>query len=155
MIIITTIVSLLFIATIIWTAISPSPESMLWLKYAVLGTIIATVIGVLAYIPMRLNVDREYVSVSRLSGTLRIPINEIRETRKVTKSYIGNSIRTFGSGGFMGYLGKFRHKTDGNYTMYATNLDEIVLIRTNNKKYIFSCTNATKFIESVERLSDC
>lgn len=36
--------------------------------------------------------------------------------------------------------------------MYATNLNELILIRTDRKTYVFSCNNRDEFIESFNSL---
>lgn len=33
--------------------------------------------------------------------------------------------------------------------MYATNVNELILIRTDRKTYVFSCKNRAEFIESL------
>ena len=69
--------------------------------------------------------------------------------KKISKSDIENSIRRFGSGGLFGYLGLFKSDSLGNYTMYATDLSNLIFIRTNNKKYVFSCSCHKEVVEYV------
>ena len=99
--------------------------------------------------PMRLKANDEKVTVRRLFGSLEIPLNEVIDTRRIFKSEIDGSIRTFGSGGLFGYLGRFKNDRLGNYTMYATELNNLILVRTNNKKYVFSCSCPQEFVEFV------
>ncbi|WP_300681723.1 PH domain-containing protein [uncultured Rikenella sp.] len=99
--------------------------------------------------PIRLKADGEKVTVSRLFGALEIPLSEVISVGPISKSDIDGSIRTFGSGGFFGYLGRFRNKTLGRYTMYATELKHLVLVRTRQKKYLFSCTRPEEFVAYV------
>ena len=44
----------------------------------------------------------------------------------------------------------FKNKKLGYYTMYATDINELILIRTDRKTYVFSCKDRNKFIESVK-----
>lgn len=76
-------------------------------------------------------------------------MSEIIETKRISKSDIDNSIRTFGSGGLFGYLGLFKNNRLGNYTMYATELNNLIFIRTCNKKYVFSCSHSKEVVEYI------
>ena len=125
------------------------PRSMLWLKYLLTIILLTTVIAGVGYMPMRLKANDEKVTVRRLFGSLEIPLNEVIDTRRIFKSEIDGSIRTFGSGGLFGYLGRFKNDRLGNYTMYATELNNLILVRTNNKKYVFSCSCPQEFVEFV------
>lgn len=126
------------------------PTEVLWLKYLLLLVFLATVLGGLGYMPIRLKADGEKVAVSRLFGALEIPLSEVISVGPISKSDIDGSIRTFGSGGFFGYLGRFRNKTLGRYTMYATELKHLVLVRTRQKKYVFSCTQPQEFVAYIQ-----
>lgn len=125
------------------------PRSMLWLKYLLTIIFLTTVIVGVGYMPIRLKANDEKVTVRRLFGSLEIPLNEVIETRRIFKSDINGSIRTFGSGGLFGYLGRFKNDRLGNYTMYATELNNLILVRTSNKKYVFSCSRPQEFVEFV------
>ena len=127
----------------------PWPSSMLWLKYLLTIILLTTVIVGVGYMPIRLKANDEKVTVRRLFGSLEIPLNEVIETRRIFKSDINGSIRTFGSGGLFGYLGRFKNDRLGNYTMYATELNNLILVRTSNKKYVFSCSRPQEFVEFV------
>jgi hypothetical protein len=69
----------------------------------------------------------------------------------VSNREISNSIRTFGSGGLFGYLGQFRNNLIGNYTMYATEKQNLIYVNTTKGKYIFSCSKPHEFIESANK----
>lgn len=125
------------------------PRSMLWLKYLLTIILLTTVIAGVGYMPIRLKANDEKVTVRRLFGSLEILLNEVIDTRRIFKSEIDGSIRTFGSGGLFGYLGRFKNDRLGNYTMYATELNNLILVRTNNKKYVFSCSCPQEFVEFV------
>ena len=110
-----TIIILVASTYFIWT--DDFPSSMLWLKYTLVVIFIATIIGGLGYMPIRLTIGNDKIILHRLFGAINIPKNP-----KL-----------------------------GSYTMYATNLNELVLIRTNSKKYVFSCKNRDEFIESLQQ----
>ncbi|MBM6882286.1 PH domain-containing protein [Bacteroides caecigallinarum] len=148
--VITAITVIILVAStyFIWT--DDFPSSMLWLKYTLIVVFIATIIGGLGYMPIRLTIGNDKIILHRLFGAINIPIKNIIEIKAIPNSETAFSIRIFGSGGLFGYLGKFKNPKLGSYTMYATNLNELVLIRTNSKKYVFSCKNRDEFIESVK-----
>lgn len=142
-----TIIILVASTYFIWT--DDFPSSMLWLKYTLVVIFIATIIGGLGYMPIRLTIGNDKIILHRLFGTINIPIKDIIAIKAIPNSETAFSIRIFGSGGLFGYLGKFKNKILGNYTMYATNVNELILIRTDRKTYVFSCKNRAEFIESL------
>ena len=143
-----TIIILVASTYFIWT--DDFPSSMLWLKYTLIVVFIATIIGGLGYMPIRLTIGNDKIILHRLLGDINIPIKDIIAIKAIPNSETAFSIRIFGSGGLFGYLGKFKNKKLGNYTMYATDINELILIRTARKTYVFSCRNRDKFIESVK-----
>ncbi|MBM6866031.1 hypothetical protein H6A66_12755 [Bacteroides caecigallinarum] len=147
-----TIIILVASTYFIWT--DDFPSSMLWLKYTLIVVFIATIIGGLGYMPIRLTIGNDKIILHRLFGAINIPIKDIIAIKAIPNSETAFSIRIFGSGGLFGYLGKFKNKKLGNYTMYATNVNELILIRTDRKTYVFSCRNRDEFIESVELRND-
>lgn len=139
------VIALIISGCYIWTGEIPS--FMIWLKYALIIVFIATIIGTLAFMPIRLTVRSDKITLHRLIGAIHIPFKDIKEVKAISKSETSGSIRLFGSGGLFGYLGKFRNRRLGNYTMYATNLNELIYIRTDRKIYVFSCKNHYELME--------
>lgn len=133
-----------YLETKIW------PEGMLWLKYLLRTVISGTILIGLGYMPIRLKASKERITVSRLFGSLTIPVDEILEAGILQKTDISDSIRLFGSGGLFGFLGLFRNTSLGKYTMYATDLDHLLFIRTRNRKYVFSCSRSEELLEYID-----
>lgn len=80
-----------------------------------------------------------------------IPLNEIVSIRAIDKKTVKEgTIRTFGSGGFLGYLGYFHNYTLGHFEMYATEMQNLVLIETKSKKYVISTIDYDKLLKSIE-----
>ena len=46
-----------------------------------------------------------------------------------------------------GYIGRFRNNKLGNYSMYVTDMNNLILVCTGNKKYVFSCSRPQEFVE--------
>lgn len=146
---ITIVTLLVLIGTGVYLEMHKWPIMMLWMKYLLAIIFLATIIIGAGYMPIRLKVSDEKIIVNRLFGPLEIPLDKITEIRCIPESYIDNSIRTFGSGGLFGFLGRFRNDRLGNYIMYATELRNLILIRTENKKYVFCCSRSKEVIEYV------
>ncbi len=108
---------------------------------AVVGISIITLLFL--YVAMRLPVYLDYnmdvIIIKHLIGKTKIPVTSIITLEKVDDNITAYSIRRFGSGGFGGYLGKFSNNILGNYTMYATQKKNLVLIKTVKQQYIISC----------------
>lgn len=141
-----TVIILVISVYVVWT------NELIWLKYMLIIICLATIIGVLLLMPVRLTIERNKIALHRFIGSIHIPFEDIIELKAIPNSETAYSIRLLGSGGSCGYLGKFRNKKLGYYTMYATNLNELILIRTNRKAYVFSCKNRDEFIESFNSL---
>ena len=152
--ILTVMIVIILVASTYFVWTDDFPSSMLWLKYTLIIVFIATVIGGLGFMPIRLTLRNDKITLQRLFGPINIPLNEIIELKAISNEEIVNSIRTLGSGGLFGYLGKFWNKKIGKYSMYATNLNELIFIRTNRRTYVFGCKNRDEFIESVKLKND-
>lgn len=152
--VITTITIIILVASTYFIWNDDFPSSMLWFKYTLIVVFIATIIGGLGYMPIRLIIENDKIILHRLFGAINIPIKDIIEIKAIEKSETAFSIRVFGSGGLFGYLGKFKNKKLGYYTMYATDINELILIRTARKTYVFSCRNRDEFIESVKYIKE-
>lgn len=145
-----TIVTLVFIigATFYITVLN-WPTVMLWLKYLLMAVFFITVIVGMGYTPIRLKANDEKITVRKLFGSQEIPLSAVRGVSRISKSDLNGSIQTFASGGLFGYLGRFKNNRLGRYNMYATELNNLILIRTSNKNYVFSCSRPHEFTEYV------
>ena len=136
---ITIVVSIILVGTGFYIASLNWPTVMLWLKYLlIIVFFIAIIVGV-GYMPIRLKADNGKI----------ILLSEVVEVVRISKSDINGSIKTFGSDGFFGYIGRFRNNKLGNYSMYVTDMNNLILVRTGNKKYVFSCSRPQEFVEFV------
>jgi len=59
------------------------------------------------------------------------------------------SLRTWGIGGFLGYIGYFKNIILGNYKTYATHSKNAVLIETDQQKYIVTPDDPAEFIDTL------
>lgn len=146
-----TVLSLIvLIGAVIGLEFAPFKGSDIWIKIFIQIFLIASVLFAYSLMPVRLSVNPEQVTIKRPFNTLDIPMKDIVEIKSIQKQSLKNSIRTFGSGGLFGYLGYFYNKELGNYTMYTTETENLILIRTNIKKYVLSCTKSEEFIDYIK-----
>ena len=143
--------SLILVGTIIyWGLFKTWPGFLLWLKCFLILIISITILVLLSFMPIRLKANEKEIELCRMLSSLKIPLSEVVEITPITPSYIDGSIKTFGSDGVFGYIGNFKNKRLGKYTMYVTELKNLVLVRTTDKTYVFSCTRYRDFISYVE-----
>ena len=115
------------------------------------GSVIALILFYAAtQIPVYLRCNADAIAIKHLIGQTKIPVADIVSIKKVENNITAYSIRKFGSGGFGGYLGKFANKELGNYTMYATQIKNLVLIKTAKRQYIVSCKRYNEIINYYE-----
>ncbi len=87
-------------------------------------------------------------------GAIVIPLNSIVCIEALPRERVRGhfNIRTYGSGGLFGWLGHFYNKGMGHYEMYATELKNLIIIKTVKKTYVFSCTERETFLQRVKIL---
>ena len=100
--------------------------------------------------PLKILVTNENLVVSQIKGNITIPFSEITEIREIQQGEMSGGIRTFGSGGLFGYLGKFHNSQLGDYQMYITDTKNRFIVKTINQIYIFNCKDSEKLIQIVD-----
>lgn len=116
---------------------------------AILVPIIISVISLIIYAPGPSNyeIDAKGISIHRILGTIFIPhniITGIEEVRSVRfKEHYGN-------GGLFSYYGTYLVTDGGKGEVYATRLDTLVKIATQEITYYISPDNAQMFV-SIEQ----
>ena len=83
--VITAITVIILVAStyFIWT--DDFPSSMLWLKYTLIVVFIATIIGGLGYMPIRLTIGNDKIILHRLFGAINIPYKGYYSNKSHTK----------------------------------------------------------------------
>ncbi|MCC8088364.1 MAG: PH domain-containing protein [Rikenellaceae bacterium] len=110
--------------------------------------ILAFAIGCIIYSPRYLTVDKNNITIKKLSGKITIPVNEITTIERRTN--LGFDSKKFGSGGFFGYNGYFVNDAVGRYTGYVTDQHKIFWVITPRKKYTLSCDDPDRFVSLVK-----
>jgi hypothetical protein len=78
----------------------------------------------------------EEIIIKRPFGNIRIPLSDIENLESLTKEEMGFPIRLFACGGLFGHYGLYNSKALGNYYMWCTNTNEMLMIVRKNKKVI-------------------
>jgi len=145
--IVTPVVLLVLIGSLLFSLLSPvdMPGPLRYLAAALLLIVMA---GSICWAPKSYRVEDGRLYIDRLlSPSVEIPLADVRSVEKLDRKAFKGSIRTFGSGGFLGYFGKFYHRKLGRMTWYATNLKKAVLLRTHDgKNYLLSPDVTNRFL---------
>jgi hypothetical protein len=102
-----------------------------------------------AYSPRGYVLAGRSILVKRLAGTIRIPIDELREARRATPDDFRGGIRLWGSGGLFGYYGLFSTAKLGRSTWYVTDRSNGVVVITASKTVLFSPDAAEVFLAAI------
>ncbi len=102
--------------------------------YSVVPT--ALVVGLFIFFALKMPycicVEKEAVIVKQLWGSIKI--TDIKSIKPVERKDLANTIRVFGNGGFLGYVGIYRSPCLGKFYMAAINKNELVKIVTGSGK---------------------
>ena len=151
-IIITVIFSVVIIAVLIYlfkTISFKDPFHMWGGKLITAVVIIAAEIYFATITPLFLSYNGDEIRIRMVLGCKKIPYGEILSIKKIDPDVIGNSTRIVGSGGAGGYIGLFNNKTLGDYYMYATKKQDLVLVETKTKRYVFNCAEREDLVTFV------
>lgn len=110
-----------------------------WLPLVVLSLIFVPLMVVTwLQAPQTLMIDRNTLTIGRRVQPVVISLSDIRRVERVESKVVRRSMRTMGNGGMWAYTGRYYHSSVGNYQLYATELRELLLIETDQRKYVIS-----------------
>ncbi len=99
--------------------------------------------------PQYIVADDEGVGVHTLLRTIRIPYEHIDRIERAPENFLSNtnSIRLFGIGGVLGFIGFFRTKGIGTYRSYVTDRTKAFIIyRTKGMPIAISVSEPDEFM---------
>lgn len=152
-IVITVIFSVVIIAVLVYifkTISFKDPFGMWGGKLITALIIIGAEIYFATMTPLFLSYNENEIRIKMVIGRKKIPYEEILNIQKIEPIVLGNSMRKIGSGGAGGYTGLFNNKTLGDYYMYVTKKQDLVLVVTKTKKYVFNCSERDNLIAFVQ-----
>ncbi len=151
--IITAVVSVLFIGITVYHLRLASMASGSFTDRVVLASSVVLVITVFLfcylYRPVKYVVDDTKVIVKRPIKDLTIDRNDIQDAFIPKKDSMRWTIRTFGNGGLFGYFGKFRNRTYGGMTWYATRTSNYLMIVTKDNHKIVLTPDDTGMVKHI------
>jgi hypothetical protein len=106
-----------------------------------------------AYSPRSYAVSGSSIFIRRLAGTVRIPLNGVREFRAAIPEDFPGCIRLWASGGLFGYYGLFSTARLGRCTWYVTNRRNSVILVTNERTVVLSPNDVAGFLASVRSVA--
>jgi hypothetical protein len=109
--------------------------------------------GAYAFSPRRYTIADRSIIINRLLGTVRIPLDGVREIRPATADDVAGGIRLWGNGGLFGYYGLFRTSKLGNCRWYVTNRKNMVVVITANATVLVSPDDVDGFLAVVRAVS--
>ncbi|KAA9333805.1 PH domain-containing protein [Adhaeribacter soli] len=119
---------------------------LFFLDEATIPVVILSGVLVLSYgfAPQYYLLTPEELVIKRLFKDVHLKRSEIKtvELLPEARKLRWTTVRTFGSGGFFGYFGKFWNRTFGGMTWYLNNFRNVVLVETYaGKKLLLSPDN--------------
>ena len=100
--------------------------------------------------PLGYTVDGNRITVKRPFKNYVLDIRKVKKVIFANTDSMKWTLRTFGNGGLFGYFGKFRNKTFGNMTWYATRRSNYVIIETTDNRRIVLTPDDPKMINEIE-----
>lgn len=110
----------------------------LYAQNATIMTLLAALIMLLtplitcALMPLRVYVTEKGITLQLLLGIIFVPSDEIVKIEPFPNQ--GATIRLFGSGGLMGFMGIFSNSVIGNFTAFATDIEHATIIYRKGKR---------------------
>ena len=110
----------------------------LYAQNATIMTLLAALIMLLtplitcALMPLRVYVTEKGITLQLLLGIIFVPSEEIVKIEPFPNQ--GATIRLFGSGGLMGFMGIFSNSVIGNFTAFATDIEHATIIYRKGKR---------------------
>lgn len=151
-IVITIVFELIMIASIVyvWWGISLKEKLMESIaRIVVILVIIGANVSLFTKVPMWVKCGGEEICIQKIIGKKNIPYEDINSIELIAPKVISGSIRKGASGGAGGYVGRFKNKSLGMYTMYATEKKDLVLVQCEEETIVFNCRERDGLVEYI------
>lgn len=97
--------------------------------------------------------DTAGLHIVRQVRPVTIPLGNIKGISSITSKELGPGVRALGSGGFLGYFGRFYYRDHGWITLYATDRSKMILLTlTNDRQIIISPDDTAGFVAAFNDL---
>ena len=136
------VIALYIIGVAVYTMVAGS------VVVGVVALVIASpvLLGVLVYCegysPQRLEVSESRLTILRRYDSVTILRSTVLEIVPLEAKKLSRTISVGGCGGLFGYFGSFRNRHLGSFTMYATSMKNLYLIRISDRRQVVvSCSD--------------
>ena len=147
------VITIFILAFVVLIVVGPwSPFAATYENFQLYAAAVLILIFGLTFLfkPISYTMTADKILVNRFIGKVTILKEEIHTTEKIDKEDISWSLRTFGSGGFFGYFGKFTNRKIGAMTWYVTRKDSLVLLKMKSgKKIVLSPDDRDEFLSAI------
>lgn len=124
-----------------------SEESISFLVALILFNVVMlpTVLICEGLAPQRLEIGEKRLVILRRYKSITIRADEVISVEPLHKNVLRGAVRTGGVAGFFGWYGNYYVGKIGAFKLFATNFDNLFLIRLiNGKKIVISCSEPEK-----------
>lgn len=110
----------------------------------------ALLIGIIAPFVVRgYTISGEHVIVHHFGWRREFPLAQLADAT-LDPGALVSSIRTFGIGGVMGYIGRFHNSLLGPYLAYVTNAHNAVVLKFSNRTLVLSPSDPADFLTALQ-----
>lgn len=102
-----------------------------------------------AWAPRGYVVGDGFLTVQRPVGSVRIPLDDIREARPAAPGDLSGCIRLMGSGGVFGYFGLFRTSKLGVSRWFVTDRSKAIVVFTSPRTLVLSPADTDGFLKAI------
>ena len=128
------------VAMQIYLAVTHSVTAALGLLIS-LPILVAILIYCEGYSPQRLEISSEQITVLRRFNSVVIPRSTIVSITPIAQTDMSWTMTEGACGGLFGFFGTFRNRKLGRFTMYATTMENLYLIRiADGRKVVINCS---------------
>lgn len=125
-------------------------------KLGILGLSILlgfTLIFSWGYAPIAYEVNSTDLIIHRKFSNKTIKILQIKTVKKLIKTDLSHTIRTFGVGGLFGYFGRFNSPKLGKLKVYASRWDYFILVQLKDgTNYMFTPDEQDQMEEALQEV---
>lgn len=103
--------------------------------------------------PLGYALDEHTLTVERKTlWSVRVPLSQISACHPLPRAALRDAIRVYGTGGLFGWTGRYRARQLGGFSMYATSLDQLILVqRRRRRPIVISPADSTAFLTGLRR----
>jgi len=117
------------------------------------AVVILLALVTIIFAPRAYDIDGRTLHVRTLATRFAFDLTRLWEAseRSGNEVFSGGTLRTFGCGGFFGYFGYFWNPDWGRFLAFATNREELVVLRFRDRVLVISPHGRQSFLQEAQR----